>query len=302
MSIGAAAASSAAQTGLLAKAMGGLKGVMSGIASIGPMGWIGIAATAIPVVIQLYDEWANSAKRAAEAAQQARVENLQALGGGEALTKALIQDAKEAADGTQQTFGALELAVDGSAASTKDSADALYYWIDASGNLVQATKDQAAAMGYSTLAIGDHTAALIKDAIASSDAFKSLSANDFKTLTDQGFDWKEWSRQYATGGQDAANAYIQSFIDTLKARANEIHAAHVIDASGGAGTVRNYVWDTTANENAYNQVQNQIQALEDLKGKLGDVSGAASDAVSSQTALDQVVQDRKSTRLNSSHW
>lgn len=297
--VGTAAASSAAQTGLLAKAMGGLKGVMSGIASIGPMGWIGIAATAIPVVIQLYDEWANSAKRAAEAAQQVRVENLQALGGGEALTKALIQDAKEAADGTQQTFGALELAVDGSAASTKDSADALYYWIDASGNLVQATKDQAAAMGYSTLAIGDHTAALIKDAIASSDAFKSLSANDFKTLTDQGFDWKEWSRQYATGGQDAANSYINGFIDTLKARKDEIYKANTYESriySGSYDTVgtpiRKY-YDTQAGKEAEQNVQdlnNQITALENLRTKLGDVSGAASDAVSSQTALDQVVQ------------
>lgn len=288
--VGAAAASSAAQTGLLAKAMGGLKGIMGGIASIGPMGWIGLAATAIPIAIQLYDEWANSAKRAAEAAQQARAENLQALGGGEALTKAILQDAKEAADGTQQTFGTLELAVQGSAASTKDSADTLYYWIDASGQLVQATKEQAAALGYSTLAIGDHTAALIKDAIASSDAFKALSANDFKALADQGFDWKEWSRQYATGGQDAANSYIQSFIDTLHARAFEISNAHFKDTSGGKGMIRNFMWDSKANEEAYNQVQSQIQALEDLKGKLGDVSGAASDAVSSQSALGQIVQ------------
>lgn len=297
--VGEEAAASAAKTGLLAKAMGGLKGVMSGIASIGPMGWIGIAATAIPVVIQLYDEWANSAKRAAEAAQQARVENLQALGGGEALTKALIQDAKEAADGTQQTFGALELAVDGSAASTKDSADALYYWIDASGNLVQATKDQAAAMGYSTLAIGDHTAALIKDAIASSDAFKSLSANDFKTLQDQGFDWKEWSRQYATGGQDAANSYIDGFIQQLKDRKDEIYKANTYEARTYSGPydytgtpIRKY-YSTQAGQQAEQDVQNlnnQIEALENLRTKLGDVSGAASDAVSSQTALGQIVQ------------
>lgn len=297
--VGEEAAASAAKTGLLAKAMGGLKGVMSGIASIGPMGWIGIAATAIPVAIQLYDEWANSAKRAAEAAQQARVENLQALGGGEALTKAILQDAKEAADGTQQTFGALELAVDGSAASTKDSADALYYWIDASGNLVQATKDQAAAMGYSTLAIGDHTAALIKDAIASSDAFKSLSANDFKTLTDQGFDWKEWSRQYATGGQDAANSYIDGFIQQLKDRKDEIYKANTYEARTYSGPydytgtpIRKYN-STPAGQQAEQDVQNlnnQIEALENLRTKLGDVSGAASDAVSSQTALGQIVQ------------
>ena len=294
-----AAKNAVANTGLLGIAMNGLRAAATGIASMGPVGWIGIASVAIPTVIALYNEWAGSAERAKQASEDARRANLEAFGGADALAKAILQDAQEAADGTQQTFGALEVAVQGSADSTKDSADTLYYWIDASGNLVQATKDQAAALGYSTLAIGDHTAALIKDAIASSDAFKALSANDFKTLTDQGFDWKEWAKQYATGGQDAANSYINGFIDTLKARKDEIFKANTYEArtySGPydyTGTITRRYNDTQAGRDAEQQVQNlndQIKALEDLKGKLGDVSGAAADAVSSQAALGQVVQ------------
>ena len=294
-----AAKNAVANTGLLGIAMNGVRSAAAGIASMGPVGWIGIASVAIPTVIALYNEWAGSAERAKQASEDARRANLEAFGGADALAKAILQDAQEAADGTQQTFGALEVAVQGSADSTKDSADTLYYWIDASGNLVQATKDQAAALGYSTLAIGDHTAALIKDAIASSDAFKALSANDFKTLTDQGFDWKEWAKQYATGGQDAANSYINGFIDTLKARKDEIFKANTYEArtySGPydyTGTPTRKYNDTQAGRDAEQQVQNlndQIKALEDLKGKLGDVSGAAADAVSSQAALGQVVQ------------
>lgn len=288
-----------ANTGLLGIAMNGVRAAAAGIASMGPVGWIGIASVAIPTVIALYNEWAGSAERAKQASEDARRANLEAFGGADALAKAILQDAQEAADGTQQTFGALEVAVQGSADSTKDSADTLYYWIDASGNLVQATKDQAAALGYSTLAIGDHTAALIKDAIASSDAFKALSANDFKTLTDQGFDWKEWAKQYATGGQDAANSYINGFIETLKARKDEIFKANTYEArtySGPydyTGTITRKYNDTQAGRDAEQQVKNlndQIQALENLRGKLGDVSGAAADAVSSQAALGQVVQ------------
>lgn len=288
-----------ANTGLLGIAMNGLRAAATGIASMGPVGWIGIASVAIPTVIALYHEWSGAAERAKQATEDARRANLEAFGGADALAKAILQDAQEAANGTQQTFGALEVAVQGSADSTKDSADTLYYWIDASGNLVQATKDQAAALGYSTLAIGDHTAALIKDAIASSDAFKALSANDFKTLTDQGFDWKEWAKQYATGGQDAANSYINGFIETLKARKDEIFKANTYEArtySGPydyTGTVTRKYNNTQAGRDAEQQVQNlndQIKALEDLKGKLGDVSGAAADAVSSQAALGQVVQ------------
>jgi TP901 family phage tail tape measure protein len=294
-----AAKNAVANTGLLGIAMNGLRAAATGIASMGPVGWIGIASIAIPTVIALYNEWAGSAERAKQASEDARRANLEAFGGADALAKAILQDAQEAADGTQQTFGALEVAVQGSADSTKDSADTLYYWIDASGNLVQATKDQAAALGYSTLAIGDHTAALIKDAIASSDAFKALSANDFKTLTDQGFDWKEWAKQYATGGQDAANSYINGFIETLKSRKDEIFKANTYEArtySGPydyTGTITRKYNDTQAGRDAEQQVQNlndQIKALEDLKGKLGDVSGAAADAVSSQAALGQVVQ------------
>lgn len=294
-----AAKNAVANTGLLGIAMNGVRSAAAGIASMGPVGWIGIASVAIPTVIALYNEWAGSAERAKQATEDARKANLEAFGGADALAKAILQDAQEAANGTQQTFGALEVAVQGSADSTKDSADTLYYWIDASGNLVQATKDQAAALGYSTLAIGDHTAALIKDAIASSDAFKALSANDFKTLTDQGFDWKEWAKQYATGGQDAANSYINGFIETLKARKDEIFKANTYEArtySGPfdyTGTITRKYNDTQAGRDAEQQVQNlndQIKALEDLKGKLGDVSGAAADAVSSQAALGQVVQ------------
>ena len=294
-----AAKNAVANTGLLGIAMNGVRAAAAGIASMGPVGWIGIASIAIPTVIALYNEWAGSAERAKQASEDARRANLEAFGGADALAKAILQDAQEAADGTQRTFGALEVAVQGSADSTKDSADTLYYWIDASGNLVQATKDQAAALGYSTLAIGDHTAALIKDAIASSDAFKALSANDFKTLTDQGFDWKEWAEQYATGGQDAANSYINGFIETLKARKDEIFKANTYEArtySGPydyTGTPTRRYNDTQAGRDAEQQVQNlndQIKALEDLKGKLGDVSGAAADAVSSQAALGQVVQ------------
>ena len=298
-SMASSAKAAIANTGLLGIAMNGVRSAAAGIASMGPVGWIGIASVAIPTVIALYNEWAGSAERAKQASEDARRANLEAFGGADALAKAILQDAQEAADGTQQSFGALEVAVQGSADSTKDSADTLYYWIDASGNLVQATKDQAAALGYSTLAIGDHTAALIKDAIASSDAFKALSANDFKTLTDQGFDWKEWAKQYATGGQDAANSYINGFIETLKSRKDEIFKANTYEArtySGPydyTGTITRKYNDTQAGRDAEQQVQNlndQIKALEDLKGKLGDVSGAAADAVSSQAALGQVVQ------------
>lgn len=296
-SMASSAKNAVTNTGLLGIAMNGVRTAAAGIASMGPVGWIGIAAVAIPTVIALYNEWAGSAERAKQASEDARKANLEAFGGADALYQALLQDTKDAASGAQDSVGHLEVAVGGAEAATRDGADALYYWIDASGQLVQATKDQAAAMGYSSLAIGDHTAALIKDAVANSDAFKSLSAADLKALADQGFQWKDWASQYATGGKAAADSYIDGYIEQLKARKDEIFKANTYESRTYSGPydytgtpIRKYN-DTQEGRAAQQQVEdlnNQIKVLEGLRTRLGDVATAASDAVSSQQALSDV--------------
>lgn len=294
--VGEAAASSAAQTGLLAKAMGGLKGVMGGIASIGPTGWIGIAATVIPIAIQLYDEWANAEQRAADKAREVQQAQLTALGGADQFTKALLQDSRDAAAGNTNAYTGMTVAVDGSAEATRKGADAMYYWIDASGNLVQATKDQAAAMGYSTLAIGEHTAALFKDALANSDAFKEFTNYDFQWLKDAGFDWKEWARIQAEEGKAGIDSYIDTLIDELTAKGNELEKKFFKQDSSPLGSFGRLLggnpgwWTNSDAEAQVAQIESQIEALQKLKGAQGDIADTASTALSSQQALSDVTQ------------
>ena len=296
VSVGTAAASSAAQTGLLARAMGGLKGVMSGIASIGPMGWIGIAATVIPIAIQLYDEWANAEQRAADKAREVQQAQLTALGGADQFTKALLQDSRDAAAGNTNAYTGMTVAVDGSAEATRKGADAMYYWIDASGNLVQATKDQAAAMGYSTLAIGEHTAALFKDALANSDAFKEFTNYDFQWLKDAGFDWKEWARIQAEEGKAGIDSYIDTLIDELTAKGAELEKKFFKQDSSPLGSFGRLIggnpgwWTNSDAEAQVAQIESQIEALQKLKGAQGDIADTASTALSSQQALSDVTQ------------
>lgn len=296
VSVETAAASSAAQTGLLAKAMGGLKGVMSGIASIGPMGWIGIAATVIPLAIQLYDEWANAEQRAADKAREVQQAQLTALGGADQFTKALLQDSRDAAAGNTNAYTGMTVAVDGSAEATRKGADAMYYWIDASGNLVQATKDQAAAMGYSTLAIGEHTAALFKDALANSDAFKEFTNYDFQWLKDAGFDWKEWARIQAEEGKAGIDSYIDTLIDELTAKGAELEKKFFKQDSSPLGSFGRLIggnpgwWTNSDAEAQVAQIESQIEALQKLKGAQGDIADTASTALSSQQALSDVTQ------------
>ena len=292
----AAAASFTTQTGILGKALDGLKGVMGSIASIGPMGWIGIAATAIPIAIQLYNEWANAEQRAAEKAREVQKAQVDALGGADRFSEALLQDSRDAAAGNTNAYTGMMVAVDGSAEATRKGADALYYWIDASGNLVQATKDQAQAMGYSTLAIGEHTAALFKDALANSDAFKEFTNYDFQWLKDAGFDWKEWARIQAEEGKAGIDSYIDTLINELKAKGDELEKQFFQQDSSPLGSAGRLLggnpgwWTNSDAEAQVNQIEAQIEALQKLKSAQGDIADTASTALSSQQALSDVTQ------------
>ena len=292
----AAAAGFTTQTGILGKALDGLKGIMGGIASIGPMGWIGIAATAIPIAIQLYNEWANAEQRAAEKAREVQKAQVDALGGADRFSEALLQDSRDAAAGNTSAYTGMMVAVDGSAEATRKGADALYYWIDASGNLVQATKDQAQAMGYSTLAIGEHTAALFKDALANSDAFKEFTNYDFQWLKDAGFDWKEWARIQAEEGKAGIDSYIDTLINELKAKGDELEKQFFQQDSSPLGSAGRLLggnpgwWTNSDAEEQVNQIEAQIEALQKLKSAQGDIADTASTALSSQQALSDVTQ------------
>lgn len=291
-----AAAGFTTQTGVLGKALDGLKGIMGGIASIGPMGWIGIAATAIPIAIQLYNEWANAEQRAAEKAREVQKAQVDALGGADRFSEALLQDSRDAAAGNTSAYTGIMVAVDGSAEATRKGADALYYWIDASGNLVQATKDQAQAMGYSTLAIGEHTAALFKDALANSDAFKEFTNYDFQWLKDAGFDWKEWARIQAEEGKAGIDSYIDTLINELKAKGDELEKQFFQQDSSPLGSAGRLLggnpgwWTNSDAEEQVNQIEAQIEALQKLKSAQGDIADTASTALSSQQALSDVTQ------------
>ena len=300
----AAAAGFTSQTGILDRALGGLKNALSSLASgavgaaasIGPMGWIGIAATTIPIAIQLYNEWANAEQRAAEKAREVQKAQVDALGGADQFSKALLQDSQDAAAGNTDAYTGMMVAVDGSAEATRKGADALYYWIDASGNLVQATKDQAQAMGYSTLAVGEHTAALFKDALANSDAFKQFTNYDFQWLKDAGFDWKEWARIQAEEGKAGIDQYIDTLINELKAKGDELEKQFFQQDSSPLGSAGRLLggnpgwWTNSDAEEQVNQIEAQIEALQKLKDTQGDISDTASTALSSQQALSDVTQ------------
>ena len=294
-SAAAAGAQVAAGAGQAVGALTKLSSVGSGLLSMfgGPWGiGISLALSAVSVgATYLADSFQNASAKADEFKN--------AVGGSSAILNALAQDTKEVGNGTQSGFVELNATIEQNGEVLTANGQALGYYVDKSGQVVQATHEQAEAMGYSTLKIGEHTQALIMDAVQSSDAFKDMSKETKQALVDMGFSYQKYIKLASTseaqgGGQAAADAYVNGYIDQIKARkADAVNAVNstivdtgTLNGTGGGNAAANQKRADAAQP--YNQ---QIEALEGLKSNTEGVGGAMRDALNDAILFSQGVEE-----------
>lgn len=284
-SAAAAGAQVAAGAGQAVGALSRLSAVGSGLMSMfgGPWGLaITGAITAMTIAASyLGDSFTGASEKA---------ENFKnAVGGSSAILNALAQDTKEVGDGTQSGFVELNATIEQNGEVLTANGQALGYYVDKSGQVVQATHEQAEAMGYSTLKIGEHTQALIMDAIQGSDAFKGMSKETKQALVDMGFSYAKYIKLATTsesqgGGQKAADAYVDGYIQQLEARKGEIASKiNHSSTSPSQAQARNIVETKPIND--------QINALNELKGQTDGVGGAMRDALNNAILFGQGVEE-----------
>ena len=280
-SAAAAGAQVAAGAGQAVGALSKLSAVGSGLMSMfgGPWGLaISAGLTAVSVAATyLGDAFADSSAKADEFKN--------AVGGSSAIMNALVQDTKEVGDGTQSGFVELNATIEQNGEVLTANGQALGYYVDKSGQVVQATHEQAEAMGYSTLKIGEHTQALIMDAIQGSEAFKGMSKETKQALVDMGFSYAKYIKLATTsesqgGGKAAADAYIDGYIAQIQARSNEAAQASLDAGEGGEGILINT-----------RKYDDQINALNELKGQSEGVGGAMRDALNDAILFGQGVEE-----------
>lgn len=280
-SAAAAGAQVAAGAGQAVGALSKLSAVGSGLMAMfgGPWGLIITGAiTAVTVAASYLGDSFTSASEKAENFSSA-------VGGSSAILNALVQDTKEVGDGTQSGFVELNATIEQNGEVLTANGQALGYYVDKSGQVVQATHEQAEAMGYSTLKIGEHTQALIADAIQGSDAFKNMSKETKQALVDMGFSYAQYIKLATTsesqgGGQKAADAYVDGYIAQIQARSNEVAQASLDAGEGGEGIL--------INTRGYDD---QIEALNELKGQTDGVGGAMRDALNDAILFGQGVEE-----------
>jgi TP901 family phage tail tape measure protein len=216
-----------------------------------------------------------------------KAENLKAaVGGSSAILKALAEDTKEVGSGAQTSFAELNATIQQNGQTLTSNGEALGYYVDKSGQVVQTTQAQAEAFGYSTLKIGEHTQALISDAIQGSDSFKNMSKQTKQALVDMGFSYAQYIKLASTseaegGGKAAADAYVDGYIAQIQARSNEAAQAALETASAGGGDPSAAISVSTQ------KYDEQISVLNELKGQTEGVGGAMRDALNDAQLFGQ---------------
>ena len=280
---GAKVASGAAQaTGALSK----LSAVGSGLMSMfgGPWGLaISGAIAAVSVGASYLGDSFQTASQKAEDFKEA-------AGGSGAILNALAQDTKEVGDGTQTSFAELNATIEQNGQTLQSNGEALGYYLDKTGQVVQATQSQADAFGYSTLKIGEHTQALVLDAIRGSDSFKNMSQQTKQALADMGFSYAEYVRIATTseskgGGKAAADAYIDGYIQQIRSRSNDAAQAAMETASAGGGDPSAAITVATAKYDEQEAALNQLKSS--TEGVGGAMRGALTDAQLFSQGMDE---------------
>lgn len=298
---GVAAGASAAATGArvagdVAQATGALSklsAVGSGLMSMfgGPWGLaISAGITLASVGISYLSDSFQGASEKAENFKSS-------LGNSSSLLNALAKDTQEVGNGTQSGFVELNATIEQNGKALQSNGEALGYYLNKSGQVVQATRSQAEEFGYSTLKIGEHTQALITDAIQGSEAFKGMSKTTKQALVDMGFSYAQYiklatSSESEGGGKAAADAYIQGYINQIEARKGE--AVKAVNDANGPNSLANpggaYAGASQRGA-ATKPYDEQIEALKELQSNTEGVGGAMRDALNDAALFGQGVNN-----------
>lgn len=278
-SAAAAGAQVAAGAGQAVGALSKLSAVGSGLLSMFGGPW-GLAISGILTAVSVGATYLGDAFQDASSKAD---EFKNAVGGSSAILNALAQDTKEVGNGTQSGFVELNATIEQNGEVLTANGQALGYYVDKSGQVVQATHEQAEAMGFSTLKIGEHTQALIMDAIQGSEAFKGMSKETKQALVDMGFSYAKYIKLASTsesqgGGKAAADAYVDGYIAQIEARKTEATGINFRPTMGTPYLETKPYYD-------------QIDALEGLKSKTEGVGGAMQDALNDAILFGQGVEE-----------
>lgn len=197
-------------TGIMAKTRVAAHGLRGALSAIGTGGWIGIiltGATALTTLAMSHESAAQKARQHAEALQQS-------MGGAEKVFAALAKDAEELASGVQaEPIAELTRELHGQAYQFEDTAIRSSIYVHTMGEVQTGTENATSAIKEQTIAIGEHTDALIRNALTEFTPPDSVNMDAINEAMERGFDFDRWLNLLYTQGQEGARRYAEGFND-----------------------------------------------------------------------------------------
>lgn len=250
-------------------------------------GWVGVGiAAAIWAITEAIEAYSASTKTAADHAK----DFIDSAGGTDSILGAVVKDSQEVAAGIQQASGSLKIQANEVATSYEVGADASYYWINAQGEVVTASEEVAKQMGYTALAIGDNTKAMIINAMAGDEGLKKLSAGAAKAISATGFNLYKAMEKLAA--DDTGNAYreyvnkhlaeMEAILKAGQAKLNEVYIQGGTDHKAISELKQQYNIDALTEAIAY---------MNSIKSGAEGVGGALQEVMAKATLMGQTSVD-----------
>ena len=222
----------------------------------------------------------SQADKTAEAAKSLT----ESMGGTTSIANAIVQDTLDIAKGTQTAGVELTNAYTSSSDASTKAAGAAQFYVTANGDVVESAQQAGSAVDVYTAKLGDNFKQLILNSVQNNKAWSGMSADVQKTLNDMKFNLTSYIQAATSGGPQAAQNYINGFLQPLIAKQKELQDAK--NSYGGAlGHTSNVYAGTLAKTAAeYDRVSAAVTALNTLLGADG-MGDAATQALVAQELL-----------------
>lgn len=267
--LGSAMSAFAAASSVAKAAVGGVGAVVASLA-------LGAIIEAASSALQEYSESLKTAKERTEEFLSASDSSTGASG----LLDAMVKDTLAAAKGAKEAMGELELSVVDSNGAYSSATQGLYYYVDASGQVVEATKAVAAEQGLLKLKLGETAAEYLRQNALSASGIKDASDELKVFLADIGVDLNKFIQATIS---DPSGKAAQQLVDQYMGAINKIKQ----EVEAQRAVIGNKIADTGTSLFSLNDAD--VQKLDELTHKLTMFAEAA-DLIESMTGINGLAE------------
>lgn len=292
--ISTAVVNTAKSSALLSSSLGVARTAASGLLTV-LGGWWGLGITAGVFLVSSAMEYFAEKTKTAEDSINDFFNAADGANGTQGFLDAIITDTQAAARGVADTYTALEVAVGKTDGAYSSATDGMFYYVDASGTVVQATKEVAAQQGLLQLQLGKTGEEYLRQAAIANSGISDLDNNTKVLLSEVGVNLSEFTKAVA---EDQTGKAAERIVSEYKKRIADVRAQlsdeYTRLSASNVGTTNTSYSEADqakldalrAKLEAVSNATRTVDALLGTTGLQGAIQGAAAEASIMGQGLD----------------